>query len=426
MSTFSIGLSGLNASSQNLNGISQNIANSSTAGFKSLSTTFAANYSGSQASGVEVSSSTQSFDDEGDLTATSDNLDVAISGKGFFILDDGTGSNVYARSGDFHLDNNNNLVAINGMNVQGYGIDSAGNINSGSMSNLKITNTSIPAKATSAVDITANLNSSATAITSTFDPTNSATYNYSQQSTVYDSLGESHTLTTYYVKTGDNQWSLHYAIDGNTLTSTSTSTDSSGNTTTTTSTKTDTLTFDSNGVLASVNGTTASATSSLSISSSLSNGASALDLKINLWDSDSNSAAITQYSSSFTNTSSADGYSSGNFTSAYFDKDGYLWAKYDNGQTLKQGQLVMASFTNPDGLEAASGTIWTATSDSGSPVLGTTGIGSLGTLTVGSYEGSNVDISSQLVSLMSAQQNYQANAKVISTASDLSSVLFNM
>jgi flagellar hook protein FlgE len=137
------------------------------------------------------------------------------------------------------------------------------------------------------------------------------------------------------------------------------------------------------------------------------------------------SPVIEQYATDFSSTSSADGYTAGSISDVYFDSDGYLWASYDNGQTLLQGQLVLASFSNTNGLEASGGTMWYATSESGNPTYGTAGTGSLGTLTVGSYENSNVDVSSELVDLMTAQQVYQANAKVLTAADDLASVLFN-
>jgi flagellar hook protein FlgE len=405
MSIYSIGLSGLMAASEDLDGISQNIANSSTAGYKSVTTSFAASYSGGEASGVSVASTTQSFDDDGDLVSTDSGLDVAISGSGFFILSSDSGSTAYTRVGSFSTDSDYNIVTSSGLNVQGYGVDSDGNIISGILTDLAVTDTSLAADASTEVTLTANLNADATAIdtsssTYSFDPEDGTTYNYSVTTEVYDSLGTSHSLTQYYVKTDDNSWTVNYTLDGTTVT------DSNGDAVTTS------LTFDSSGNLTSP-------TDAVSLSIEISSSVDDLTLSISLTD-------VTQYATDFSSTSDADGYTAGTLSDVYFDDEGYLWASYDNGETILQGQLVLASFSNENGLETSDNTTWYATDESGLPTYGTAGSGSLGTLTVGSYESSNVDVSSELVDLMTAQQVYQANAKVLTAADDLASVLFNM
>ena len=405
MSIYSIGLSGLMAASEDLDGISQNIANSSTAGYKSVTTSFAASYSGGEASGVSVAATTQSFDDDGDLVSTDSGLDVAISGSGFFILSSDSGSTAYTRVGSFSTDSDYNIVTSSGLNVQGYGVDSDGNIISGILTDLAVTDTSLAADASTDVTLTANLNADATAIDTTsstysFDPEDGTTYNYSVTTEVYDSLGTSHSLTQYYVKTDDNSWTVNYTLDGTTVT------DSNGDAVTTS------LTFDSSGNLTSP-------TDAVSLSIEISSSVDDLTLSISLTD-------VTQYATDFSSTSDADGYTAGTLSDVYFDDEGYLWASYDNGETILQGQLVLASFSNENGLETSDNTTWYATDESGLPTYGTAGSGSLGTLTVGSYESSNVDVSSELVDLMTAQQVYQANAKVLTAADDLASVLFNM
>lgn len=409
MSIFGIGLSGLSAASDDLDSISQNIANSSTTGYKSETTTFAASYSGSQATGVSVAATTQSFDNDGDLVETDDDLDVAISGSGFFVLSDGT-TTTYTRAGDFSMDSDYNIVSSSGANVQGYSADADGNISYGALTDLSVDPT-IAAKASTTITLTANLNADATAIdttTNAFDSSDSSTYNYSISTEVYDSLGSSHTLTEYYVNTDDNTWSVYYSLDGTTLDTTQYSS---------------TLTFDSDGALTSVSYTNAGVTStSTNKTAALTldiTGADDISLSIDMSD-------IDQYASSFSSTSEADGYTSGTLSDSYFDDEGQLWATYDNGETVLQGQLVIATFTNPEGLETNDGTTWTATTDSGAATLTTAGSGSAGSLSVGYYENSNVDVSTELVDLMSAQQYYQANAKVLSAADDMSSVLFNM
>lgn len=405
MSILSVALSGLQAASEDLENISQNIANSSTSGYKSVSTQYEANYSGSSGSGVSVSGTTQSFDVDGDVVETDDTLDLAISGSGFFVLSNGDGTYAYSRSGDFSLDSDYNVVASNGMNVEGYAVDADGNINYGTITDLAVSATTIPASASTTIDLTANLNADATTIDTTsssyaFDPTDGTTYNYSVSTDIYDSEGSSHTLTEYYVKTGDNEWTVYYSLDGDTVT------DSNGDAVTSS------LTFDTDGTISS---------STSDITLSLDMGSAVDDITLSISVSD-----ITQYASDFSSTSSSDGYTSGTLSDVYFDSDGYLWATYDNGETVLQGQVVLATFSNEDGLEAASGTIWYATSDSGAATYGVAGSGSFGSLTVGYYESSNVDVSSELVDLMATQQVYQANAKALTAADDMASVLFNI
>jgi len=430
MSIFSIGLSGLQAASSDLETISKNIANSSTAGYKSETTQFTSTYSGTESSGVTVAGTTQSFDVDGDMVETGDELDLAISGSGFFVLSSGDGTYAYSRDGDFSLDSEYNVIATNGMNVEGYTVDSTGNINYGTITDLSVTQTTIAAEASTSIDVTANLNSDATTIDTTsstysFDATDGTTYNYSISTEVYDSLGSSHTITQYYVKTDDNSWSVYSTLDGDLI-----------------STTPDTLTFDEDGDLETVNGVAAytldsnsdkvydSTVAQLSFSGvSISSGADDLNLTVSLVTEASDgslSSAILQYSNDFSSSSSADGNTSGTISEVYFDSDGYLWATYDNGETVLQGQIVLASFSNPDGLQGGSGTVWYETSDSGTPTYGTANAGSIGSLTVGYYENSNVDISSELVDLMSSQQSYQANAKALTAADEMASVLFNL
>lgn len=398
MSMYSIGMSGLLATEDALDVVSNNISNSSTAGFKSSSTAFSAVYTGSQAGGVDASTVTQSFDSEGSLESTSDDLDLAISGSGFFVINDGT-STAYTRNGEFSVNSSNEIVTSSGWNVQGYGVNSEGELDEGELTDLKVSSTTMEAKASTTLSITSNLNSSASTISSTFSASDSSTYNYSVSSSVYDSQGGEHTLDQYYVKTGTNAWSVYYAVDGTTLT------DSSGADVTTS------LTFNTDGSLASP-----TSASSLDIPVT---GANDISLSISY-------SNFTQYSSDFsTTTNSADGYTSGTLSSTAFDDNGYLYATYSNGEKVLEGQAVIATFVNVDGLTEGDGTTWYATTASGNAIITTAGSGTAGTLSAGYYEDSNVDVSSQLVDLMSLQRNYEANAKVLSSASTLDSALFN-
>lgn len=398
MSMYSIGMSGLLATSDALDTVSNNIANASTSGFKSSSTSFSAIYSGGQAGGVESSTVTQSFSSDGSLVESGSDLDLAISGSGFFVISNGQDT-AYTRAGNFSVDSDNMVLASNGWSLQGYTVNANGELEEGQVTDLQITTTTLAAEASTTLELEANLNSSSTTITDSFDIDDSNTYNYSATSTLYDSLGSEHTLSQYYVKTGDNSWSVYYSVDGTQLT------DSSGAAVTTA------LTFNEDGTLASP--TTAT---SLTFSA---DGADDVTISVDYGE-------FTQYSmDSTTTTNEADGYTAGTLSDVYFDDEGYLYATYSNGETLLQGQVVLATFVNVDGLEQGDGTIWYATKDSGNAVLSTAGDGIAGTLTVGSYEDSNVDITEELVDLMALQRNYQANSKVLSTADELSSVLFN-
>jgi fagellar hook-basal body proteins len=389
--SFSISLSGLRAVSEELDVISQNIANVNTAGYKASRAEFAALYGGGQPSGVEVNNVSQNFEKDGDVVSSGRTLDLAISGSGFFVLKD-NGQNVYTRAGMFQKDSDNYIVNASGQKLQGYAVNDDHQLLSGAVTDLQVSSASIPAKASTTVDFVANLKADASTISSTFDPTDATSYNYSQSGSIYDSLGVEHTLTQYFVKTGSNSWDANYYVDG-------------------ASVQTQALTFNSDGTLA----TPASAVS-LSLTPA---GADAMTVSVDV-------SKMSQYASDFSVTrNQSDGYTAGDMTGVQIESDGSLMAVYSNGQTLLQGQVVMANFSNPTGLRQGDNTTWYQTFSSGQATIGAPGSGSLGTLSSGSYEGSNVDLSSELVNLMTSQRNYQANAKSISATDKMTQVLFN-
>lgn len=389
--SFSISLSGLRAVTEELDVISQNIANVNTAGYKASRAEFAALYGGGQPSGVEVNNVSQNFEKDGNVVSSGRTLDLAISGSGFFVLKD-NGQNVYTRAGMFQKNSDNYIVNASGQKLQGYSVNDDHQLLSGAVTDLQVSSASIPAKASTKVDFVANLKADASTISSTFDPTDATSYNYSQSGSVYDSLGVEHTLTQYFVKTGTNSWDAHYYVDG-------------------ASVQTQALTFNSDGTLA----TPASAVS-LSLTPA---GADPMTVSVNVSD-------MSQYASDFSVTrNQSDGYTAGDMTGVQIESDGSLMAVYSNGQSLLQGQVVMANFANPTGLRQGDNTTWYQTFSSGQATIGAPGSGSLGSLSSGSYEGSNVDLSSELVSLMTSQRNYQANAKSISATDKMTQVLFN-
>ncbi|MFM5293836.1 lateral flagellar hook protein FlgEL [Aeromonas veronii] len=393
--SFSIGLSGLRAVNQELSVISNNVANASTAGFKSSRAEFAAIYGGGQAGGVEMNNVSQNFDRNGDVMRTGRGLDLAISGSGFFVLKDGSGQTSYTRAGMFQRDSGNYLTTASGTRLQGYTTDDAGKLQSGVVGDIQVKAGSLPAKASDKLEFVANLKADASKITQVFNKDNSETYNYSQTSKVYDSLGSEHSLTQYFVKTDENKWTVHYTLDGSDLAA-----------------KTD-LEFTKNGTL--------SAPAADKMPKLTLNAPGAVDITLAV-----DISKVSQYASDFNATrNQSNGYTAGDLTGVRVDADGGVYATFTNGQSLLQGQVVMANFTNPNGLLQTNNTTWQQSFSSGQPVLGAPGTGTMGKLTAGAYESSNVDLTGELVSLMTSQRNYQANAKTISSADKMTQVLFN-
>ncbi len=397
--SFSIGLSGLRAVNQELSIISNNVANASTAGFKSSRAEFAAIYGGGQAGGVEMNNVSQNFDRNGDMTRTGRGLDLAISGSGFFVLKDGSGQTSYTRAGMFQRDNANYLTTAGGTRLQGYTTDDAGKLQSGVVGDIQVKAGSLPAKPSDKLEFVANLKADASIIPADpkFDPNKSNTFSYSQSSKVYDSLGTEHTVTQYFVKKGANAWDVHYSFNGADVTPVAGAK----------------MIFDPNGKLDTGVSTIPP---SLALNPA---GASPIALQLDM-------SRVSQYASDFNATrNQSNGYTAGDLTGVRVDGDGGVYATFTNGQSLLQGQVVMANFTNPNGLLQTNNTSWQQSFSSGQPVLGAPGTGTMGKLTAGAYESSNVDLTGELVSLMTSQRNYQANAKTISSADKMSQILFN-
>ena len=393
--SFNIATTGLSAITQQMNAISNNIANSGTVGYKSMRAEFAALYAESAPLGVGVSNVSQSISVAGSIAGTGRNLDLAIGGSGFFVVRDSSGANTFTRAGYFGTDSNGYLVNNIGGKLQGYPVGADGKLQTGTVSDLQMNAGGLPAKSTSQLEFVANFDAreEAKPATPAFDPDNNDTFNKSYTSQVYDSLGREHTVTQYFVKTGENSWTAHYVVDGDKANATS-----------------ENLTFDTNGILTSP-------TAPVSINAAIA-GAEDLDISINY-------SGTSQYGSDFNvSKNNADGYTAGEKNGQQIDEDGMVYATYSNGQRLLQGQLVLAHFTNPDGLKSTDGTAWEQTTASGDALLGVPGSGLYGSVKPGALESSNVDMTSELVGLMSAQRNYQANTKVISTNDQMMTALF--
>jgi len=403
---FQQGLSGLDAASKSLEVTGNNIANSSTVGFKQSRADFAdvfansLNSSGSTQAGIGTAvSNVQQLFIQGNITTTSNSLDIAINGNGFYRMDD-NGTISYTRNGQFQLNKNGNIVNAAGNILTGYGVNSAGVLATGSPSDLVINTANIPASATTSIKNALNLNASATPITSTFNPTDSTTYTNSSPVTVFDSLGNTHTVTNFFVKASTaGTWNVYTTIDGSS---------------TPVSTTPFQLTFSNSGA------STGSTTNTVSFTPSGASGAATVSINMNF-------AGSTQYNSAFTNISlTQNGYTTGQLTGFNTGADGTIIGSYSNQQTQVLGQVALVNFANPNGLTNLGGNSWAETSASGSPVVGTPGSGTLGVLQSNATESSNVDLTTELVNLITAQRFYQANAQTIKTQDQVLQTLVNL
>ena len=392
--SFNIALTGLSAVNEQLNTIGNNIANAGTVGFKSSRANFGSLYAESQAMGVEVTGTSQSISQGGALTTTNRSLDLAISGGGFFVTRASNGDISYTRAGVFGTDKDSYLTNSLGQRLQGYPADATGNLQTGTVSDLQLKSGGLPAKATDALSFVANLDANQDVPAVAFDPLVADSYNSTYTTKLYDSQGKEHTLTQYFAKTADNSWNAHYYVDGTALAGPQA------------------LTFDTSGALATPIGT-------VGLTAPLGGGVAPLNIALDY-------TGTSQYGSEFNVTSNrATGYAAGEQTGMSVEKDGKVYATYSNGERLLQGQVVLASFVNAEGLKNISGTAWTETAASGAAMLGAPGVGQYGTLASGALESSNVDLTQQLVGLMEGQRNYQANTQVISTNKELTQVLFS-
>ncbi len=406
--SFQQGLSGLNAASKNLEVIGNNVANASTVGFKQSRAQFADVYAnsltGSGASqigiGTKLATVAQQFT-QGNISSTNNSLDVAINGGGFFRMSN-NGEITYTRNGQFQMDKDGYIVNASNNRLTGYTASSTGVLSTGSPAEIRINTADIPPVSTTEVSATLNLNSTNTALTAAgFDPTDPTTYHNSTALTVYDSLGNQHALQSYFVKTGSGVWNVYTTVDGVS--------------TTTLPTPTATMTFTGTGT----NPTISPAAPTLSFTPTTgATGPQTIALDY---------ANSTQFGSAFSVTSpTQDGYSSGILAGFNIAKDGQIIGRYTNGQSQALGQVVLANFTNPNGLQQLGNNSWSESADSGPAVVGTPTAGGLGVLQASALEDSNSDLTAELVNMITAQRVYQANAQTIKTQDQVLQTLVNL
>lgn len=418
--SFYTSLSGLQAAQTDMSTISHNLANVATTGFKKSRTNFADIVATSLSadpkkvvgSGVAVKENKQQFA-EGSLTTTSSSLDLAISGDGFFAVKTNgqDGSVDYTRNGSFQVDTNHFVTDAQGSFLQVYPVDSQGNVTASGLDgliNLQLPANSGAPKATNDVALKLNLSSQSIPITSPFDRTNPATYSNSTATTIYDANGNSETLTNYYARdtaaantSGTSNWSVYsfvgdqqLSVGGNTAPIQLTFTSSGGMTSPTAPTKFDPFLPE---------GSPTTQTLSFDV------------------------AGTTQLSSAFTvGARTQDGKAAGQLAGVSVDNNGVVTASFSNGDSKKLGVVALVNFVDPTGLRQLGNSYWSSTGVSGDAQFGESNSAGFGNLISGQLEGSNVDITEELVQLISAQRNFQANAKALDTQSKISETIFNI
>ncbi|MGZ6290729.1 MAG: flagellar basal-body rod protein FlgF [Syntrophales bacterium] len=400
------GISGLNASSTEMDVISNNIANVNTVGYKSQNTYFAdilsqslsGGYSGTMqvGRGVEVADIGTQFG-PGSFETTGNATDVAIDGDGFFMVNDKNGATYYTRAGSFHLDNTGNLVDLNGDKVQGYNLLGAAPT---TVTDINLNNVQSVPVSTTTFSVGANLDAG-TAIGNTFSTTQ----------TVYDSLGDKHSLDITYTSAAPavgstSAWDLTLTLDG-AIAGTPT---------------TATLEFDANGALINP------ADNSINFGATLPSGATIGAGGVLTWDMTSSSSLImTGYAStSVINSLTNDGYASGQLKSLSVTDDGKISGFFTNGQTANVAQIVLANFGDPEGLKRMGSNLFGATVTSGPAIMNVPGASGMGTVAANSLEMSNTDIATEFINMITAQKAYSANARIITTEDQMLTELINI
>ncbi|MGM0429501.1 MAG: flagellar hook protein FlgE [Pseudomonadota bacterium] len=432
--SFNIALSGINASQKDLDTTANNVSNVKTTGFKQSRAEFADVYASSifnagntkVGDGVLTSSVAQQFS-QGTLDFTENSLDMAISGNGFFATTDGLGSRdmTYTRSGAFKLNDDKFIVDNQGNYLQGYQVDR----NSGTTSSTALATTQpirIPdvagaPQSTDNVFTAFNVDARRSPIdgaANPFDPEAPSTYHSSTSATVYDSLGESHTLSTYYVKRGNNQWDVYATFDGDEIDLDPTGGGTPSATNSINGFSGLEINFEGGGDPDVAAGQLTFDPGSIDLSGNnvdgdpyLDNGADNQTVQFNFQDL-TGTTAPTQFASDFEVTNlDQDGSTVGRLTNVDIDKEGLIAATYSNGEVQYLGQVSVVRFANEQGLTQIGGTKWRESIDSGEPLAGEANTGTFGGIEASALENSNVNLTKELVDLITAQRNFQANSR---------------
>jgi flagellar hook protein FlgE len=438
--SFNIGLSGLYAANKQLDVTGNNIANVATVGFKSSRAEFEDVYSATKlgagsrtiGNGVRLANVAQQFT-QGDISSGTGNvLDMGINGSGFFVLNN-NGSLSYTRAGTFKVDKegyvtNSDYTA----RVQGYGVDANGKIINGVLTDLRIDTSNLAPKATTTVSSTINLKSTEPAIdvvANPFDPSKTASYTKQFSTPIFDSQGNEHTMDQYMVKTGPNTWDTYTLIDGR-------NPNGSDPMNAATRPVPSTMTFDTSGKLVSVSTPNPPGAPIVSPNLAITNWTPG-KVTNGVWAPNGAAADPAGVTIAMSNTTqfnadsarsipAQNGYATGQISNLTIDGNGVMLANFSNYQTKPIGQIALASFTNEQGLQQVGGTAWKETYASGIPGYDSPETGTLGSIRSNSLEESNVNVTNELVELIKAQSNYQANAKTISTQSTIMQTIIPM
>jgi flagellar hook protein FlgE len=418
--SFQQGLSGLNATSKNLEIIGNNIANANTYGSKvaraEFSDVYAAALNGAGANaigiGTNLANVSQQFT-QGNITTTENPMDLAINGAGFFQLSDGRNPTTYSRNGQFKVSRDGYIENNSQQRLMGYMADGAGTILPGQATPLQLPTAGIAPQQTTEVSLEMNLDSRLGPTLPSSGPqidfNDPTTYNNATSMTVYDAKGQDVAVTYYFQKASTDTWNLYITANGATVGGTSAA-----------PLPVTTIAFPPNG--SAPNSPAGPVTVNIPASVNRA-GAETLPITGMLLDLDS----ATQFGTAFGVTNmQQDGYSPGLLTSITVETNGIITARYSNGQSKPAGQLEIANFRNPQGLQSLGGNAWGATFTSGDPVVGVPGDGNLGVLQAGALEESNIDLTGELVNLITAQRVYQANAQTIKTVDQVMQTLVNL
>jgi flagellar hook protein FlgE len=421
--SFQQGLSGLNATSKNLEVIGNNIANANTYGAKAARAEFADMYATSMNGagtnnigiGTNLVAVAQQFT-QGNIVTTENPMDLSINGAGFFQVTDGLNPVTYTRNGQFKVDRDGYVVNNQRERLMGYPADGTGIIQPGQAQALQMPTAGITPQATSTIDMELNLDSRAAitapaaAATPQITFTDPSTYNNATSVTVYDAKGQDVALTYYFQKAANDTWNVYATANGTPV-----------NGTVAAPTRATQIVFPSNGGTP----TAPAGTVPINVTAATTNAAgAAIVTPLNMALSVS---GATQYGSAFAVTDlTQDGYAPGQLVGIQFEANGVVTARYSNGQSKPAGQVEIATFRNPQGLQPTGGNAWARSYASGDPIVGVPGDGNLGVIQSGALEESNVDLTAELVNMITAQRVYQANAQTIKTQDQVLQTLVNL
>ena len=418
--SFQQGLSGLNATSKNLQVIGNNIANANTFGAKVARAEFGDMYamalSGAGSNGIGIGTNlaavAQQFT-QGNLRTTENPMDLAINGAGFFQLTDGVSPITYSRNGQFKVDRDGYIVNNAGLRLMGYRADTLGNIQPGQAVPLQLPTAGVPPQATTSIDLEMNLDArqavTQPAAAPFIDFTDADTYNSATSLAVYDVLGNPVSLTYFFQKTGDGVWDVYAAANGTTVAGTPGA-----------PAPITTITFPTDGTAptAPTGPITFDVPSTTNANGALTQPIVGLLLDV---------TQSTQFGSPFGVTDlTQDGFSAGQLTAIAVEGNGIVMARYSNGQSRPAGQIELANFRNAQGLQPVGDNGWQRTYASGDPVGGVPGDGNIGVLQAGALEEANIDLTAELVSMITAQRIYQANAQTIKAQDQVLQTIVNL